>query len=595
MKLIIEDDEGRKTVVPFSREEISIGRQDGNTIRLTERNVSRRHARLFRRNGSVLVEDLGSANGIRVNGERIEGALAIQEGDLIEIGDYDLALQAEAADSPAATAARAPTVPDLEGGHAITPVVGMPAVLRDPLPAPLEEDEPASHQATAIIRTDQLPNRVREIRDLPESQRPRLVIVSSDQAGQETTVQRSEFRIGRTTGDNDLAINHRSISRNHAKLVLDPGGGWRLLDLQSANGVRVNGEDYADAPLVSGDLIELGHVKLRFIGPGEPYAYQPEEGPTPAPGEQRGMEKPAERKPAAKKPSEEPIEEDTEAGARPSKTPLYAAVGVGGTLVVAFVIYLAAGGRSGPVRTPSPTPAAAVAAKAPAHLPEAAPAPVPSAPVTAPPARHEAPPSPPAPVVAEEPVRQAAPAAAAKKPAEKKVDRRRLATLLAQGKAALKAHRLGAAEAKIRDAMEIAPDDPGVARLRGALETAKEREASRSARRHERPAAATAATAAPAAPAAVDRRAQAASDYEAGVEAVNEGDLRGAVAALQRAVQEAPGMADAHKALGICYAKLQEPEKAAPQYKQYLRLKPNAADAPTIRKILSDYYGHGGH
>jgi len=47
-KLIIEDDEGKAVVVPLIREEISIGRQEGNTIRLTERNVSRRHARLVR-------------------------------------------------------------------------------------------------------------------------------------------------------------------------------------------------------------------------------------------------------------------------------------------------------------------------------------------------------------------------------------------------------------------------------------------------------------------------------------------------------------------------------------------------------------------
>src|SRR6202040_939631 len=32
MKLIIEDDEGRKTVVPLVRDEITIGRQEGNTI-----------------------------------------------------------------------------------------------------------------------------------------------------------------------------------------------------------------------------------------------------------------------------------------------------------------------------------------------------------------------------------------------------------------------------------------------------------------------------------------------------------------------------------------------------------------------------------
>src|SRR5207248_44360 len=90
MKLIIEDDEGRKTVVPLVREEITIGRQDGNTIRLTERNVSRRHARLKKDNGSLLIEDLGSYNGVRVNGERIAGPTRIKEGDLIETGDYEL-------------------------------------------------------------------------------------------------------------------------------------------------------------------------------------------------------------------------------------------------------------------------------------------------------------------------------------------------------------------------------------------------------------------------------------------------------------------------------------------------------------------------
>src|SRR5213082_2480156 len=101
MKLIIEDDEGRKTVVPFVREEITIGRQEGNTIRLTERNVSRHHARLVRQNGHVLVEDLGSANGIQINGQRIKAPMPVHDGDLIQIGDYDLAIQTEATKTPA--------------------------------------------------------------------------------------------------------------------------------------------------------------------------------------------------------------------------------------------------------------------------------------------------------------------------------------------------------------------------------------------------------------------------------------------------------------------------------------------------------------
>jgi len=86
-KLIIEDDEGHTTVVPLVKEEITIGRKEGNTIRLTERNVSRHHARLTRSNGSVFIEDLDSYNGVRVNGDKIAARTTMREGDLVEIGD----------------------------------------------------------------------------------------------------------------------------------------------------------------------------------------------------------------------------------------------------------------------------------------------------------------------------------------------------------------------------------------------------------------------------------------------------------------------------------------------------------------------------
>src|SRR5689334_5146881 len=94
-KLIIEDDEGKTTVVPLTRDEITIGRKEGNTIRLTERNVSRRHAKLLRSNGAVFIEDMESFNGIKVNGTRIAGKVPVREGDRIEIGDYHLALKLE--------------------------------------------------------------------------------------------------------------------------------------------------------------------------------------------------------------------------------------------------------------------------------------------------------------------------------------------------------------------------------------------------------------------------------------------------------------------------------------------------------------------
>ena len=105
MRLVIEDEAGTRSIVPFAGEPIVVGRApEGVTFRLTDRNVSRRHARFVLQNGSVFVEDMGSLVGTRVNGERISAKRRLREGDLVQIGDYDLAVLAEAAATAAAGA-----------------------------------------------------------------------------------------------------------------------------------------------------------------------------------------------------------------------------------------------------------------------------------------------------------------------------------------------------------------------------------------------------------------------------------------------------------------------------------------------------------
>ena len=60
LKLVIEDGDGTTHVVPIIRDLITIGREEGNTIRLTERNV-RHHARLTRSSAesdaTIILED----------------------------------------------------------------------------------------------------------------------------------------------------------------------------------------------------------------------------------------------------------------------------------------------------------------------------------------------------------------------------------------------------------------------------------------------------------------------------------------------------------------------------------------------------------
>ncbi|MDJ0975758.1 MAG: sigma 54-interacting transcriptional regulator [Planctomycetota bacterium] len=70
--------------------EIAIGRAREATLRIFDETASRRHARVFVRDGRVILEDLGSANGTVLNGEPIQGEAVLFHGDVIEIGEIQL-------------------------------------------------------------------------------------------------------------------------------------------------------------------------------------------------------------------------------------------------------------------------------------------------------------------------------------------------------------------------------------------------------------------------------------------------------------------------------------------------------------------------
>src|SRR5688572_20436509 len=95
-KLCVVDDESNRTVVKLVRSDYSLGRAEDSTIRLTERNISRLHARLFREGDAEwTIEDKNSYTGSFVNGERVAAPRALKHGDTIQLGDYRLELMDE--------------------------------------------------------------------------------------------------------------------------------------------------------------------------------------------------------------------------------------------------------------------------------------------------------------------------------------------------------------------------------------------------------------------------------------------------------------------------------------------------------------------
>lgn len=85
----------------FSSTAITVGRATDNALCVEDPAASRRHCRISRGPDGWLVEDLGSANGTRVAGARIVGAVAVAPGAVIEIGEVRLRLCGHARASPA--------------------------------------------------------------------------------------------------------------------------------------------------------------------------------------------------------------------------------------------------------------------------------------------------------------------------------------------------------------------------------------------------------------------------------------------------------------------------------------------------------------
>lgn len=234
-KLVIEDDEGKRTVVPLTRDDYTLGRREGNTIRLTERNVSRDHALLRKKmNGGVspslgatfTLHDCSSYNGVYVNGIRVIDGHELQHGDLIQIGDYRLILQDDSiSDQPGAVGQTA------EDGKTTLPL--------------------------GVTRGSLLLERPN-----------RLVMLAGPTPGAEFPLALERLTIGRAE-DANISVNHNSVSRMHCEIHSLGESRFEIVDKGSSNGVRVNGADLRRGIIEAGDILELGDVRFKFVGAGQ--------------------------------------------------------------------------------------------------------------------------------------------------------------------------------------------------------------------------------------------------------------------------------------------------------------------------------------
>ncbi len=88
---------------------------------------------------------------------------------------------------------------------------------------------------------------------------PRLVM-----PGRTVLLVQERIKIGRYP-NNDIVIDHPTVSAYHAELIRRPDGRYELVDRESRNGTRINGTPVRSAVLKHGDQITLGAITVHFL------------------------------------------------------------------------------------------------------------------------------------------------------------------------------------------------------------------------------------------------------------------------------------------------------------------------------------------
>ena len=136
--IVISEKGGAERRETFDKNEINVGRVQGNDLMLPKGNVSKHHARLLYRDGRFIVTDLKSTNGTYVNGRKIAQATIVREGDKIYIGDFILRIDGGGApamegDQPAAGADQSGGAPPVPPPAPPTPMMQQPMMQQGPM------------------------------------------------------------------------------------------------------------------------------------------------------------------------------------------------------------------------------------------------------------------------------------------------------------------------------------------------------------------------------------------------------------------------------------------------------------------------------
>lgn len=106
-------------------------------------------------------------------------------------------------------------------------------------------------------------SRFLELNDFLSRHDPKLVVLEGADSGRHIPVHRPHQTLGRGPGV-DLIMDDPTLSRQHAVIEFSDGH-FHIRDLDSTNGVLLNGEPVSESVIQHGDRIEIGGQVFQFL------------------------------------------------------------------------------------------------------------------------------------------------------------------------------------------------------------------------------------------------------------------------------------------------------------------------------------------
>ena len=129
-------------------------------------------------------------------------------------------------------------------------------------------DANLSDPSTVTFQIDAVPGAEEIAVDLEElSTGGILVVTRGPNAGSRFTLDTPQLSVGRHP-DSDIFLDDVTVSRHHVEMTRQPSGAYLVRDVGSLNGTYLNRERIDEAPLRTGDELQIGKFKLVYLEGG---------------------------------------------------------------------------------------------------------------------------------------------------------------------------------------------------------------------------------------------------------------------------------------------------------------------------------------